>query len=81
MGDTQRALKDDQGALASYNMMEEVAKPSPELRQRAALGAGELYDLQGKRELAVKKYNLVVELDGSSRWAESARKHLKVPNR
>jgi len=44
--------------------MEDVAHPAPELRQRAALGAGALYDLQQKRELAVKQYNLVVSLDG-----------------
>lgn len=77
MGDTQRALRDDAGALTSYNLMEDVAHPSIELRQRAALGAGELYDLQRKHDLAVKKYNLVVGLDGSSKWAEAARKHLR----
>jgi hypothetical protein len=81
MGDTQRALKDDSGALASYKLMEEVAHPAPELRQRAALGAGALYDLQQKRELAVKQYNLVVSLDGSSKWAETARKYLREPYR
>jgi tetratricopeptide (TPR) repeat protein len=77
MGDAQRTLKDDAGALVSYNLMEEAAHPAVELRQRAALGAGELYDLQQKRDFAVKKYNLVLGLDGSSKWAEAARKHLK----
>jgi len=81
MGDTQRALKDDAGALVSYNLMEDVAHPATEFRQRAALGAGEIYDLQQKRDLAVKKYNLVVSVDGSSKWAESARKYLREPYR
>ncbi len=81
MGDTQRAMKDNTGALASYNLMEEVTKPAPELQQRAALNAGEIYDLQQKRELAVKKYNAVVAVDGSSHWAETARKYLKEPYR
>jgi len=81
MGDTQRVLQDDAGALASYNLMEEVAHPAPELRQRAALGAGEIYDLQQKRDLAVKKYDLVMGLDGSSSFADAARKHLKEPYR
>jgi tetratricopeptide (TPR) repeat protein len=81
MGDVQRALKDDAGALASYNLMEEVAKAAPELRQRAGLNAGEIYDLQQKRELAVKKYNSVVAVDGGSHWAEMARKYLKEPYR
>jgi hypothetical protein len=61
--------------------MEDAAHPAPELRQRAALGAGALYDLQQKRELAVKQYNLVVSLDGSSKWAETARKYLREPYR
>jgi tetratricopeptide (TPR) repeat protein len=77
MGNTQRALKDDAGALASYNLVEDSAHPAVEPRQRAALGAGEIYDLQGKRDLAVKKYNLVVGLDGGSEWAEAARKYLR----
>ena len=81
MGDTQRALKDDAGALVSYSLMEDVAHPATEFRQRAALGAGEIYDLQQKRDLAVKKYNLVVSVDGSSKWAESARKYLREPYR
>jgi hypothetical protein len=61
--------------------MEDVAHPAPDLRQRAALGAGEIYDLQQKRDLAVKKYNLVISLDGSSKWADAARKYLKDPYR
>jgi tetratricopeptide (TPR) repeat protein len=81
MGETQRALKDDAGALASYNLMEEVTHAAPELRQRAALGAGEIYDLQQRRDLAVKKYNLVIGLDGSSKWADAARKYLREPYR
>ena len=81
MGDTQRAMKDDTGALLSYNLMEEASHAAPDLRQRAALGAGEIYDLQQKRDLAVKKYNLVISLDGSSKWADAARKCLREPCR
>jgi hypothetical protein len=74
-------LKDDAGALVSYNLMEDVAHPAPELRLRAAVGAGELYDLQQKRDLAVKKYSLAISMDGSSKWAETARKYLREPYR
>ena len=77
MGDVQRALKDDAGALASYNLMEDAPKASAELRQRAGLNAGEVYDLQQKRDLAMKKYTAVVAADGSSHWAEMARKYLR----
>ena len=76
MGDIQRARKDDVGALASYNLVEEASNAAPELRQKAAWNAGQLCDLLGKRDLAVKKYNLVIGLDGSSKWAEMARKRL-----
>ncbi len=81
MGDVQRAMKDDAAALTSYNLMEEVTKPAPELQQRDALNAGEIYDLQQKRELAVKKYQAVVAIDGSTQWAQTARKYLKEPYR
>jgi hypothetical protein len=81
MGDVQRAMKDDAGALTSYNLLDDTPKAAAELRQRAALGAGELYDLQQKRDLAVKKYDFVVGVDGSSKWAETARKYLREPYR
>ncbi len=77
MGDTQRASKDDAGALASYLLMDEVKKADPELKQRADLNTGELYDLQQKRDLAVKKYEAVVAVDGGSDYAKQARKYLK----
>ncbi len=77
MGDVQRASKDDAAALESYLLMDQVAKPDPELKQRADLNAGELYDLQHKRELAVKKYEAVVAVDGGSDFAKQARKYLK----
>ena len=77
MGDLQRASKDDAAALASYLLMDQVAKPDPELKQRADLNAGELYDLQHKRELAVKRYEAVVAVDGGTDSARQARKYLK----
>ena len=78
MGDVQRASKDDAAALGSYLLMDQVAKPDPEMKQRADLNAGELYDLQHKRELAVKKYEAAVAVDGGSDYARQARKYLKV---
>ena len=77
MGDVQRASKDDAAALGSYLLMDQVAKPDPEMKQRADLNAGELYDLQHKRELAVKKYEAAVAVDGGSDYARQARKYLK----
>ena len=77
MGDVQRAAKDDTAALASYNLMDEVKKSDPELKQHADLNAGEIYDLQHNRELAVKKYQAVLAVDGGSDYAKQARKYLK----
>jgi len=65
IGDLQRSMRDDAGALASYNLMEETSQAAPELRQRAFLNAGEIYDLQQKRKLAINKYEAVVAMDAS----------------
>ena len=79
IGDLQRSMRDDAGALASYNLMEETSQAAPELRQRAFLNAGEIYDLQQKRKLAINKYQAVVAIDASSQWARQARKYLRDP--
>jgi hypothetical protein len=57
--------------------MEETPQAAPELRQRAFLNAGEIYDLQQKRKVAINKYEAVVAIDASSRWARQARKYLR----
>jgi tetratricopeptide (TPR) repeat protein len=77
MGDLQRSLHDDTSALASYNLLQETLQAPPELRQRAFLNCGEIYDMHQKRELAIKNYQAVVAIDGSSEWAQQARKYLK----
>ena len=51
----------------------------PEVAQRAGLGAGEMYDLLQKRELALKKYQSVIAVDASTSSAEIARKRIKEP--
>ena len=45
--------------------------------QKANLGAGEMYDLLQKRDLALAKYQAVVAKDGSTAPAETARKRMK----
>jgi tetratricopeptide (TPR) repeat protein len=77
IGDLQRSMKDDTSALASYNLVEGTSQAAPELRQRAFLNAGEIYDLQRKPNFAIKKYEAVVAIDASSVWARQARKHLR----
>ena len=81
LGDLLRAEKDFAGAAAAYELVNEVVKLDPEVLQKANLGAGEMYDLERKRDLAVKKYDAVIAMNGSSRPADTARKRLKEPYR
>ena len=59
--------------------MTQVTKPDPEMAQRAAVGAGEMYDLLRKRELALKRYEAAVAVDSGSPLAETARKRMRQP--
>jgi tetratricopeptide (TPR) repeat protein len=81
LGDLLRAGKDFAGAAAAYELVNEVAKPDPEVLQKANLGAGEMYDLERRRDLAVKKYDAVIAANGTSRPADTARRRLKEPYR
>jgi len=79
LGDLLRSQKNYAAAATAYEQISEIAKPDPELAQKAALGAGEVYDLMQKRDLAVKKYQSVIALDGGTPQAEAARKRMKDP--
>jgi hypothetical protein len=46
------------------------------LLQKANLGAGEMYDQLQQRDLAVKKYEAVVAIDGGNALADRARKRM-----
>jgi hypothetical protein len=45
--------------------------------QKANLGAGEMYDVLKKRELALQKYQAVVATNVNTAPAETARKRMK----
>jgi tetratricopeptide (TPR) repeat protein len=77
LGDLLRSQKDYPGAAAAYEQLGEVAQPDPEVLQKANLAAGEVYDMLGKRDLAVKKYEAVVATDPGTPFAESAKGYLK----
>jgi tetratricopeptide (TPR) repeat protein len=81
LGDLLRSQKDHSGAAAAYEQVNEVAQPDPELLQKANLGAGEMYDVLQKRDLAVAKYQRVVDGNASTPPAEMARKRMKEPYR
>jgi tetratricopeptide (TPR) repeat protein len=81
LGDLLRTQKDYASAAGAYEQVNEAPQPDPEIVQKADLAAGEVYDLMGKRDLAVKKYRAVITTDAGTALAESANEHLKEPYR
>lgn len=79
LGDLLRAQKNYAAAAAAYEQVSEIQKPDPAIEQKAALGAGEMYDLLQKRDLALKKYEAVLEVNAHSPQADVARKRMKEP--
>lgn len=77
LGELLRAQKDYQGAADAYNSVGTVREPDAEVLQRANLAAGEMYDLMKQRDLALKKYEMVIAEDSGSQPADLARKHIK----
>jgi hypothetical protein len=51
------------------------------MKQKSALGAGEMYDLLGKRDQAIKQYQAAISTDSDTSLADDARKRMKTPYR
>ncbi len=81
LGDLLRSQKDYSGAAAAYELVAQASQPDSEILQKANLGAGEMYDLQQKRDLATRKYQAVIAVNSSSPPADIARKRLREPFR
>jgi len=79
LGDLRRSEKNYSDAAAAYDLVTEIAKPDPEVAQRAAVSAGEMYDLLHQRDTAVKRYQAAVAVDSASAFADTARKRIKEP--
>ncbi len=77
LGDLLRSQKDYSEAAAAYEQVAQVPQPDSEALQKANLGAGEMYDLLQKRDLALAKYQAVLAADASTAPAETARKRMK----
>jgi len=77
LGDLLRGQKNYAGAAAAYEQVSQAPQPDPEVLQKANLGAGEMYDLLQKRDLALAKYQAVVANDATTPPAETARKRMK----
>jgi tetratricopeptide (TPR) repeat protein len=77
LGDLRRSQKDYSGAAQAYEQVGQAPQADSEALQKANLGAGEMYDLLQKRDLALAKYQAVLAADGSTAPAEIARKRMK----
>jgi hypothetical protein len=77
LGDLRRSQKDYSGAAQAYEQVGQAPQADSEALQKANLGAGEMYDLLQKRDLALAKYQAVLAADASTAPAEIARKRMK----
>ncbi|HEY1658251.1 MAG TPA: tetratricopeptide repeat protein [Candidatus Sulfotelmatobacter sp.] len=81
LGELLRSQKDYSGAAAAFEWVSEASNPDTETLQKANLAAGEMYDLLQKRDMAMKKYQIVVAENGTTPPAEQARQYLKAAYR
>jgi len=77
LGELLRSQKEYAGAASAYELVSQAVEADPETLQKANLAAGEMYDLMQKRDLAMKKYEIVLAQNGSTPPAELARKHIR----
>jgi len=81
MGEALRGQHDFKGAAEAYDAVQQFKAADPDLRQRAELAAGEMYDILNNRDQAVEHYQAAIAVAQGSERAELARKHLKQPYR
>jgi hypothetical protein len=77
MGETQRGQNDVAGAAESYLKASQQPNCSDWMRKRAELNAGMMLDKLGKRDEAVKQYQLAAAAGGDQTQADAARKYMK----
>ena len=79
LGEALRRQNQFAEAIQAYEAAGHSSSNNHELRQRALVAAGEISDVQSKREDAVKEYRAAIALDSKSDEAELARKYLDKP--
>jgi tetratricopeptide (TPR) repeat protein len=78
LGEALRGQREFQAAAEAYQQVNHYEHVDPELRDRASLAAGEMYDVLNMREDAVRQYKAVIAADAHSSRAAIARKRLKT---
>jgi tetratricopeptide (TPR) repeat protein len=76
LGQALRGQRQYQEAAEAYDLSASRGN-DPELRQKATLAAGQMYDLLQKRDAALDKYRTVIAQDSTSGTADSARHYVK----
>jgi tetratricopeptide (TPR) repeat protein len=81
LGETFRLQENYSSAVEAYRLVSEFPNVDRELNSKAALCEGEMYDLLGQRDSAVKHYQVVVQFQENSIEAKIARRLLNHPYR
>lgn len=81
LGECLKGQRRAEEALEAYQKTLEDPRTQTDVRLRALLFAGQMYDALEKRAEAEKEYRAVVQLDGESSQAATARRYLKEPYR
>jgi tetratricopeptide (TPR) repeat protein len=76
LGEALRGQRDYAGAAEAYELSASNGNDA-DLKQRATLAAGEMYDVLKKRDTAVEKYKAVIAENSTSNSAELARHYMK----
>ena len=77
LGEALRGQKQYAEAAEAYELAANSGKDT-DLRQRATLAAGQMYDLMQKRDTAMEKYKAVIAENSTSNSADLARHYLKT---
>jgi tetratricopeptide (TPR) repeat protein len=81
MGEALRGQHDFKGAAEAYDSVQQYKAADPDMRQRAELAAGEMYDALKNRQQAVERYQAAIAVSANSERADVARKRIKQPYR
>jgi tetratricopeptide (TPR) repeat protein len=79
MADTERGYNQIKEAAYGYTQAAQQSDSSDWLRKRAALSAGQMYDLLNQRPEAIKMYQQVLQPGGDQTQAEAAHRYLQTP--
>ena len=77
LGEALRGQRQYQEAAEAYDLAASSSTADPELRQKATLAAGQMYDVLQKRDTALEKYRAVVAENSTSGTAEMARHYMR----